>query len=185
MSFYDIMHSIKDRNFAHTYVWFFYCFGLLCAGFFFLQMGETMQLELIKNPDESQIAVYKAARVIYAETYPTTLPAVEALASMIKNIMTQSKKDLLDVVSDKNIFDSLNDKSLRHQYINADTKNNRAFQMCVRVVERMMHGGLMDSVFGATRFHHVNEMPNWATSIGYIADIDGLLFYANGEPNVD
>ena len=46
-----------------------------------------MQLDIIHNPDESQIAIYKAARVIYAETYPSSLPAVEAIASMIKNIM--------------------------------------------------------------------------------------------------
>ena len=144
-----------------------------------------MQLDIIKNPDESQIAIYKAARVIYAESYPTTLPAVEALASMIKNIMTQYEKTLIDVVADKHIFDSLNETSPRHQYINADIKNNRALQMCVRVVDRMMHGGLGDTCFGATRFHHVDEMPDWAMSIGYIADIDGLLFYNNGGPDVD
>ena len=139
-----------------------------------------MQLDIIKNPDESQIVIYKAARVIYAESYPTTLPAVEALTSMVQNIMMQYDKSLMDVVSDKNIFDSLNENSLRHQYINTDIKNNRAFQMCVRVVERMMHGGLADSVFGATRFHHAYEMPEWATSRGYIADVDGLLFYIDG-----
>ena len=60
---------------------------------------------------------------------------------------------------------------------NADIKNNRALQMCVRVVARMMHGSLPDRCFGAIRFHHTDEMPDWATSRGYIADVDGLLFY--------
>ena len=137
-----------------------------------------MPLEIIKNPDESQIAVYKAARVIYAETFPNSLPSAEALASMIKNIMMQTKRDLIDIVSDKNIFDSLNLNSPRHKYLDADIKNNRALKMCVRVVERMIHGGLPDTCFGATRFHHADEMPDWATSIGYVADIDSLLFYA-------
>jgi len=136
-----------------------------------------MQMDVIKNPDESQIAIYKAARVIYAETFPSTLPAVEALASMIGNIMAQTNRDLSDVVSDRNIFSSLNKDSPRYEYINTDAKNNRALQMCVRVVERMIHGGLVDTCFGATRFHHANEMPDWATSRGYIADVDGLLFY--------
>ena len=136
-----------------------------------------MQMDVIKNPDESQIDIYKAARVIYAESFPSTLPAVEALASMIKNIMTQSGRDLISVVSDKNIFDALDKNSPRYEYLNADAKNNRALQMCVRVVDRMVHGGLCDTCFGATRFHHADEIPDWATSRGYIADIDGLLFY--------
>lgn len=136
-----------------------------------------MQLELIQNPDESKIAVYKAARVIYAETFPSSLPAVEALASMIRNIMQNTNQELKDVVSNENIFDSLKESSPRHEYINADIKTCRALQMCVRVVERMLHGGLSDACFGATRFHHADEMPEWATSRGYIADIDGLLFY--------
>ena len=136
-----------------------------------------MQLEIINNPNESQIAVYKAARVIYAETYPATLPAVEAIASMIRNIMMQTNQSLSDVISNKNLFDSLNKNSPRHKYIDVDAKNNRALDMCVRVVERMMHGNLSDACFGATRFHHSDVMPDWATSRGYIADIDGLLFY--------
>ena len=136
-----------------------------------------MQMDVIKNPDESQIDIYKAARVIYAESFPSTLPAVEALASMIKNIMTQSGRDLISVVSDKNIFDALDKNSPRYEYLNADAKNNRALQMCVRIVARMVHGGLCDTCFGATRFHHADEIPDWATSRGYIADIDGLLFY--------
>lgn len=136
-----------------------------------------MPLEIIKNPDESQIAVYRAARVVYAETFPNSLPSVEALVSMIGNIIAQTKRNLIDIVSDKNIFDSLNENSPRHKYINADIKNNRGLQMCVRVVERMIRGGLPDTCFGATRFHHADEMPDWATSRGYIADVDGLLFY--------
>lgn len=137
-----------------------------------------MQLEIIKNPNESQIAIYKAARVIYAETYPEiTLPAVEALASMIKNIMNRTDQCLTEVMSDANLFNSLNENSDRHKYISVDARDNRALQMCVRVVERMMHGNLPDTCFGATRFHHAVQMPDWATSRGYIADVDGLLFY--------
>ena len=67
-----------------------------------------MQLEIINNPDESQIVLYKVARVIYAETYPSSLPAVEAVASMIRNIMIKTERDLSDVISDETIFDSLN-----------------------------------------------------------------------------
>ena len=154
----------------------FFIARTLC-GLFLSTWGEYMQLEVIKNPNESQIWIYKAARIIYAETYPATLPAVEALASMIRNVMIRDEQQLQEVISNPNLFDSLNESSLRHKYINDVVKDNRALQMCVRVVERMVHGGLADTCFGATRFHRADEMPSWATSRGYIADVDGLLFY--------
>ena len=91
--------------------------------------------------------------------------------------MIKTNRDLSDVVSDENIFDSLKADSPRHKYLQVDIKNNRAFQMCLRVVERMIHGRLGDTCFGATCFHRTDEMPDWATSRGYIADIDGVLFY--------
>ena len=138
-----------------------------------------MELALIKNPDESQIVIYKIARVTYAETYMPTLPAVEALASMIKNIATQFNRDISDIANDEDIFNSLKPESPRHKYLSIDA-NNRAFQMCVRVVKRMIYGGLPDSCAGATRFHRADEMPDWAVARGYIADIDGLLFYNMG-----
>jgi len=135
-----------------------------------------MQLAVINNPDESQIVIYKIARVIYAETYIPTLPAVEALASMIKNIIKQSGRTAKDIVNDVDIFESLNPESKRNKYLSVDA-NDKALQMCVRVVKRMMHDALPDCCFGATRFHRTDKMPDWAIARGYIADIDGLLFY--------
>lgn len=139
-----------------------------------------MQFSLIQNPNESQIDIYKTARVIYAETYMPTLPAVEALASMIRNIMNKSNCGVTDVINDTNVFSVQNPESGRHKYLSVDA-NDRAFQMCVRVVRRMMHDSLPDKCFGATRFHRVDEMPDWAVARGYIADVDGLLFYNMGE----
>ena len=139
-----------------------------------------MQLTLIQNPDESQIIIYKIARVIYAETYMPTLAAVEAIASMIKNITKQSNRDIVDIVNDSDMFGALNPSSSRYKYLSVDA-HNRAFQMCVRVVKRMIYGTLPDSCFGATRFHRADEMPDWAVARGYIADVDGLLFYNMGE----
>ena len=139
-----------------------------------------MQLELIKNPDESQKDTYKIARVVYAETYMPTLASVEALTSMIKNIAVQSNRSVSDIANDSNVFNSLKNDSPRHDYLSVDA-NNRDFQMCVRVVRRMMHNNLPDMCCGATRFHHANEMPDWAVARGYIADVNGLLFYKMGE----
>ena len=138
-----------------------------------------MQLVLIHNPDETQSVIYKIARVIYAETYMPTLAAAEALASLIKNISTKLNRDVADIAKDKNLFSVLNPESPRHKYLSVDA-NNRAFQMCLRVVKRMVYGDLPDTCSGATRFHRADEMPDWATSRGYVADIDGLLFYDMG-----
>lgn len=135
-----------------------------------------MQLKLIKNPDETKRINYKIARVIFAETKAVSLPVVEAMASMIKNISVSSNKTLDEIISDKTIFDSLNDASENNKYLKIEA-NNRSFQMCLRVVNRMMRGVLPDVSCGATRFHSADKIPSWATSRGYILDVDGFLFY--------
>lgn len=135
-----------------------------------------MQLTLIKNPDESKITLYKTARVIYAETGASSLAAVEALASMISNISNSSARDIADIVSDDNIFQCLRKNSSNHKLLSIDS-NNSKFQMCLRVVRRMLNGNLPDSCLGAVRFHRANMLPDWAVARGYITDIDGLLFY--------
>ena len=135
-----------------------------------------MQLALIKNPDESKKIVYTIARIIYAETHAVSLHVVEALASMIKNFHVSSGLDFKEIVSDKDIFESLNENSENNDLLSIDA-NDRKFQMCLRVVSRMLQNSLPDSCCGATRFHRADRMPSWAVSRGYIADIDGLLFY--------
>lgn len=135
-----------------------------------------MKFTLIKNPDESNIVLYKISRIVYAETKASSLYAVEALSSMISNLCIKSQRNILEIINDKNIFDSLNDDSLRHENLFVDVNNNK-FHMCLRTVRRMMGGQLQDCCSGATRFHHADNIPNWALSIGYISEIDDLLFY--------
>lgn len=138
-----------------------------------------MEMNIISNPDSTRGMAYKVARVIYAETYIPTLPAAEAMASMISNIAKQSNRDIADVIGDTDIFGAVDSKSPRHQYMMVSV-SNRAFQMCVRVATRMLRGILPDKCSGATRFHRADELPDWAIARGYIADIDGLLFYIMG-----
>ncbi len=135
-----------------------------------------MQLTLIKNSDASMTQIYRAARVIYAETGATSLRVVEAMASMISNAAHAQNRPISDVVSDASMFNSLNADNPRHKYL-SDHAASRAFQMCVRIATRMVRGNLTDCVWGAVRFHHDSELPDWATSRGYIADVDGILFY--------
>lgn len=135
-----------------------------------------MQLTLIKNPDASKSIEYKIARIVFAETQARSLHAVEALTSMIKNISVISGLPFNQIISNKNLFTSLNENSPTHAYIKTEPIN-KGFQMCLRVVNRMIHGNLPDCCYGATKFHSDDYIPEWAMSRGYIADIDGLLFY--------
>jgi len=135
-----------------------------------------MQLTLITNNDDTQIVSYKLARIIFAETNAETLKLVEAMASMIYNIHIKFGKSFESISNDVNLFECLNKESSRHQNLKVDA-NNKKFQMCLRIVKTMMHGNLDDSVFGATKFHHANVIPDWAMSRGYISECEDILFY--------
>lgn len=128
-----------------------------------------MQFELIQNTDTESVAVYKVARVVYNETGAKSLPLVEAFTSMIMNIARAGNVSPVDVICDKQIFMARDNNDV--------CAASREFQMCVRTVRRAMRGNLPDSVFGATRFHWACDMPGWAVARGYIADVDGMLFY--------
>lgn len=128
-----------------------------------------MELELISNDTQMTRDAYKIARTVYAETSGKSLPLVEAFTSMIANIARARGITPASVVDDAGLFTH-----------NANTEidtTGRAFQMCLRTAQRMLRGNLMDASHGATRFHAANQMPDWAVSRGYIADIDGMLFY--------
>ena len=135
-----------------------------------------MQLTLIKNPDESNIILYKIARILYAETDMSSLRVVEALASMILNIRLKTGQDFKNIIKDKNIFDSLKPDCERNKklHVNAD---NKEFQICLRIAQKTINGNLPDFVSGAVRFHRADFIPDWAMSCGYVTEIDDLLFY--------
>lgn len=135
-----------------------------------------MNLRLIKNPDETKKLSYQIARVVYAETSASSLPAVEALVSMINNASRATGKSIAQIISDTDMFESLNATSVRHGMLSVPP-TSRGFQMCLRVVGRMLSGGLSDMCRGATRFHHGDTIPDWARARGYILDVDELLFY--------
>lgn len=135
-----------------------------------------MQLKIIENPDNTKTVLYKLARIVYAETLATSLQITEAMSSMIYNIHIKYNKSFEDIANDSNLFESLKQSSSRHEYLDVSA-TDRKFQMCLRVVQKMVQGNLRDSVFGATNFHHTDVMPQWAISRGYIAEFDNVLFY--------
>ena len=135
-----------------------------------------MQLNLITNNDDTQIVSYKLARIIFAETDALSLQIVEAMASMINNIHIKYDKSFESIAKDDDLFECLNSKSSRNKKLNV-AANDRKFQMCLRVVQTMMRGNLQDTVFGATKFHHANVIPQWAMARGYISECEDILFY--------
>jgi len=115
-------------------------------------------LTIIKNNDVENILVHRLARIIVLDFGARTLPEIEAFASMIKN----QNRDLSEY-------------KLSHiEFIDSDSK---IIQVAVRVIRRMIRGVLPDSIFGATTFHHIDENPEWAFNIGYIAEVGDFLFY--------
>ena len=136
-----------------------------------------MHLKLIKNPDESQKTTYAIARVVYAASGGgSSLVFAEAITSMIQNICIKTMRELDEIIADKNIFECLDDGSKRHEFMFGDA-SSRGFQMCLRIVQKMLNGNLPDIVCGATRFHYIDEEPAWAANIGYVAHIGDMLFY--------
>ena len=131
-----------------------------------------MQLRLIKNIDMHATLSYRVARVVYEQTGATSLHVVEALTSMIKNLSDKTGTTISEIISDKTIFNDSNKIVCLNECM-----NSRKFEMCVRVASRMLAGGLPDSCHGATKFHHADIIPEWAIALGYIDDVDGLLFY--------
>lgn len=135
-----------------------------------------MHLRLIKNEQPENITLYKLARVVYAETNGASLPMAEALCSMIANLCMNTGRTLGDIADDETIFTSLNNDSPQHAALYIDASRGD-FQMCLRCVKRMISGYLPDAVMGATRFHRAEVLPEWAVSMGYIAEVGDLFFY--------
>lgn len=135
-----------------------------------------MHFKLVENPNDIHAVIYKVARVVYAQTHASSLRLVEAMTSMIANLALKTQRTVADIVSDATMFDALNSSSSRHAYMSVDV-NNVGFKMCLRTALRMVTGILPDMCNGATRFHNADVLPDWAISIGYIAEIDDVLFY--------
>lgn len=134
-------------------------------------------MNLITAQSETMSLAYRIAHIVFAETTARSLIVVEALTSMISNRAKKNNIAICYVISDTNMFESLNADSVRHSDLYIDSNCPR-FQMCVRVAIRMLHGNLPDMCRGATMFHRTEILPDWAIARGYIADIDGILFYA-------
>ena len=135
-----------------------------------------MQMEIIEAHNETMTLAYMVARIVYAETLAKSLRVVEALTSMIFNAAANDVKNIRHIISNQNIFESLRNESVRHEYLSVDA-SRRDFQMCLRVAKTMLHGKLPDMCCHATMFHRAELLPTWAVARGYICDIDGILFY--------
>ena len=95
---------------------------------------------------------------------------------MIANAARAADCRAVDIVRNAQIFTS-RDKASPNNHLWGVFADNAGFQMCLRVAQKMLNGGLGDLCCGATRFHNDTCIPEWAMSRGYISEVDGLLFY--------
>ncbi|MDR1026917.1 MAG: cell wall hydrolase [Rickettsiales bacterium] len=130
------------------------------------------ELKLFVNENDGAIAEHRLARCVYAETLAASLPAVEALCAMVKN----TGRPIAEIARDENVFESLRRESERHAALLVKY-DDIGLEMCLRAVRRMLCGNLPDLTRGATRFHRDDQLPEWATALGSIAEIGNLLFY--------
>lgn len=177
MTHFVIRYTASTEEIVFTHRCEFFLCHAFCVAFFVTEGKIIMQFELIEIQNESMTLAYAIARVVYAETLAKSLRVVEALTSMISNIAKNNHQDIKKIIQDKTLFESLNCESNRHKYLQVDAAR-RDFQMCVRVAQRMLHGNLPDSCNHATNFHRDENLPEWAFARGYVADLDGILFYA-------
>ncbi|MDR0319123.1 MAG: cell wall hydrolase [Rickettsiales bacterium] len=132
-------------------------------------------LTVIENTDLPRRALFRMARLIYAETRAASLAEIEALASMVANLV-RAGRSLEDMAEDKRLFECLNKSSARH----ADLllrHDSAAMQICVRTLARALTGVLADQTRGAARFHRAENLPDWATGVGSVCEIGNLHFY--------
>ena len=130
------------------------------------------ELKLFVNQNDESIAEHRLARCIYAETLGSSLPAIESLCVMVMN----TGRAFAEIAEDESVFESLDKKSVRNKHLLVDY-NDAGFQLCLRTVKKMQKSLLADKIFGATKFHRADGNPEWANSIGSVAEIDGLFFY--------
>lgn len=158
-------------------MWFFY-FNTHPRVFFIAAKGNQMQMTIVNNPDTSgRLALaHKIARVVYAQTNAVSLPLVQAFTSMIQNLSNKTGQQIGTIIADSEMFPALQETDINHSRL-YEPAESRGFQMCLRTALRMMSGLLPDCCYGATKYHYSDTIPDWATSRGYIADIDGILFY--------
>ncbi|MDR1071448.1 MAG: hypothetical protein LBL21_02295 [Rickettsiales bacterium] len=130
------------------------------------------ELKLFVNDDDAAIAEHRLARCVYAETLVASLPEVEQLCAMLGN----TGRPVEELAADGGVFESLSKSSERHWALLVDSRD-AGFQMVLRTVRRMKAGLLEDKIYGATRFHRDDMMPEWAASTGSVAEVGRLLFY--------
>ncbi len=144
--------------------------------FFLFEKTKDKVMQLQINNNENLHLSYKIARVVYASTSACSLPAVLAFTSMIQNLSKKLNRSLDDLICDKNLFSCLNELDENNKLLSVPA-NSPAFLMCVRTAQKMINNNLPDSCNGATRFHHDKDLPDWAKSLGYVLEVDNLLFY--------
>lgn len=120
------------------------------------------------------------ARTIYGEARGEPILGKEAVASVILNRIKRAQKaggkywwgaTIKMVCLKPWQFSCWNRKDVNREKILSVTKNNRNFQICLRIARKAIAGQLKDRTEGATHYHATAVAPIWARGRMYAAEI--------------
>lgn len=129
------------------------------------------------------------ARTLWGEARGESVRGKEAVAAVVLNRVRRAQKrgrywwgnDVEQVCLRKYQFSCWNPGDPNRAKLLAVTPENRAFQSCLRIARRAVHGGLDDPTGGATHYHARHVNPPWARSRAAKAEIGRHLFYTDIE----
>ena len=125
------------------------------------------------------------ARTIWGEARGELVRGKEAVAAVVLNRVRRARKrghywwgnDIESVCRRPHQFSAWNPNDPNRDKLLAVTPDNRAFQSCLRIARRAVHGGLDDPTGGATHYHARSVSPPWARGKAASAEIGRHLFY--------
>lgn len=125
------------------------------------------------------------ARTIYGEARGESISGQEAVASVIMNRVSFSKRrgrywwgnSVSDVCQAPWQFSCWNKNDPNYSKLIKVGSEDIYFCMCRRIAERAVSGTLEDTTNGATHYHTKNCLPAWARNKKPCAEIGAHLFY--------
>lgn len=123
-------------------------------------------------------AIDTLARMLWAHGVSDGVRALEGLASMaINHHHLCPGRTLADIARDPALFPVNDPDHALHADMHRVDTSDPAFAVALRVARRAMAGTGSDLVAGATRFHAINDHPDWAAGQVHVAMIGRLMFY--------
>lgn len=149
------------------------------------QIDKTDKPAFTSADKEASIDVL--ARTIWGEARGESVRGKEAVAATVMNRVRQAQyrdghwwgNSVVRVCRMPWQYSCWNENDPNRAKLLAVTKDDIAFQACLRIARRAVHSTLKDPTGGATHYHHRDLNPWWAVGRVPSAEIGNHLFYGN------